>query len=113
MSLPASEYRPRNSQDSDYYRCVEDYFEALMQVYDDNFSRDYGFWRPYIEKVICRYLDCGDLSHGFARVKCKDCSHEYLLAFSCKKRRQIERMLPNTFSGVISAAPPHLVQKSS
>ena len=86
MSLPASEYRPRNSQDSNYYRCVEDYFEALMQVYDDRFARDYGFWRPYIEKVICRYLDCGDLKNGFARVKCKDCGHEYLLAFSCKRR---------------------------
>jgi len=57
-----------------------------MQVYDDNFSRDYGFWRPYVEKVICRYLDCGDLSHGFARVRCKDCGNEYLLAFSCKRR---------------------------
>lgn len=44
------------------------------------------FWRPYIEKVIYRYLDCGDLSHGFTRVKCKDCGHEYLLAFSCKRR---------------------------
>ena len=86
MSLPAAEYRPRHPRDSDYYHCVEDYFEALMQVYDDRFSRDYGFWRPYIEKVICRYLDCGDLSHGFARVKCKDCGHEYLLAFSCKRR---------------------------
>jgi hypothetical protein len=36
--------------------------------------------------VIYRYLDCGDLRHGFARVKCKDCGHEYLLAFSCKRR---------------------------
>ena len=58
----------------------------LMQVYDDNFSRDYGFWRPYVEKVIYRYLDCGDLKNGFARVRCKDCGHEYLLAFSCKRR---------------------------
>ena len=86
MSLPAAEYRPRHLQDSDYCHCVEDYFEALIQVYDDNFSRDYGFWRPYVEKVIHRYLDCGDLSHGFARVRCKDCGHEYLLAFSCKRR---------------------------
>jgi len=23
--------------------------------------------------VIYRYLDCGDLHNGFARVKCKDC----------------------------------------
>jgi len=86
MTLPAQEYRTRRPQESDYYHCVEDYFETFLQVYDDRFSRDYGFWRPYIEKVICRYLDCGDLRHGFARVRCNDCGHEYLLAFSCKRR---------------------------
>lgn len=52
MTLTAKEYRPRRPQDSDYYSCVEDYFEPFMQIYDDRFSRDYGFWRPYIEKVI-------------------------------------------------------------
>jgi len=36
--------------------------------------------------VIYRYLDCGDLHKGFARVKCKDCGHEYLPAFSFKRR---------------------------
>jgi len=88
--LSASEYRPRHPQDSDYYRCVEDYFETFIQVYDEQFSRQYGFWRPYIEQVIHRYLDCGDLHNDFACVKCKDCDHtlkgtrEYLLAFFCK-----------------------------
>ena len=86
MPLPAAGYRPRRPQDSDYYRCVEDCFETFVQVYDDHFCRQYGFWRPYLEKVIYRYLDCGDLHNGFARVKCKDCGHEYLLAFSCKRR---------------------------
>ena len=86
MSLPAAVYRPRNPQDSDYYRCVEDYFETFVRIYDEHFSRQYGFWRPYVEQVIYRYLDCGDLHNGFARVKCKDCGHEYLLAFSCKRR---------------------------
>ena len=38
----------------------------------------------YVEQGFYRYLDCGDLYNGFARVKCKDCGHEYLLAFSCK-----------------------------
>jgi len=28
-----------------------------VQVYDEHFSRQYGFWRPYIEQVIYRYLD--------------------------------------------------------
>ncbi|WP_347489003.1 transposase zinc-binding domain-containing protein [Desulfoscipio sp. XC116] len=36
--------------------------------------------------VIYKYLDCGDLHLGFARVKCDDCNHEYLLPFSCKRR---------------------------
>jgi len=48
--------------------------------------RQYGFWRPYVQQVIYRYLDCGDIHNGFARVKCKDCGHEYRLAFSCKRR---------------------------
>ena len=54
--------------------------------YEERFERTYGFFRPYLQKVIYRYLDCGDLHNGFARVKCKDCNHEYLLAFSCKRR---------------------------
>ena len=57
MSLPAAVYLPRRPQDSDYYRCVEDYFETFVQIYDEHFSRQYGFWRPYIEQVIYRYLD--------------------------------------------------------
>jgi len=86
MSLPAAVYRPQNPQSSDYYHCVEDYFKTFISIYDDHFSRQYGFWRPYLENVIYRYLDCGDPHNGFARVKCKDCDHEYLLAFSCKRR---------------------------
>ena len=69
MPLPAAVYQPRRPQDSDYYRCVEDYFETFVGIYDEHFSRQYGFWRPYLQQVIYRYLDCGNLQHGFARVK--------------------------------------------
>ena len=31
-------------------------------------------------------LRCGILAHGFARVRCTDCGHDRLLAFSCKGR---------------------------
>jgi hypothetical protein len=34
-----------------------------------------------IGEVVWEYLECGDLKNGFARVPCKDCSEEYLLAF--------------------------------
>ncbi len=39
-----------------------------------------------IGEVVREYLRCGDLKEGFARVRCPDCGHEYLLAFSCKGR---------------------------
>jgi hypothetical protein len=45
MALPAASYQPRRPQDSDYYHCVEDYFETFVQEYDDRFARQYGFWR--------------------------------------------------------------------
>ena len=79
-------YHPRNPQASDYYRCVEAHFEELEMVWEDRYERFYGFWRPYVMEVIDRYLECGDLHCGFARVKCEDCGHEYLLPFSCKRR---------------------------
>ncbi|MFH1083488.1 MAG: transposase zinc-binding domain-containing protein, partial [Pseudomonadota bacterium] len=79
-------YRPRKPQTSQYYQCVEDNFETLEQVYDDRFATKYGFLRPYVRQVIHRFLDCGILHNGFARVKCGECGYEYLLAFSCKRR---------------------------
>jgi hypothetical protein len=86
MSGTTSIYRPRKPQESQYYQCVEDHFERLEQVYDEIFARQYGFFRPYVRQVIYRYLDCGILHNGFARVKCRGCGHEYLLAFACKRR---------------------------
>jgi hypothetical protein len=79
-------YNPRNPKASAYYKCVENHFEELEQVWDDMYAPKYGFWRGHIMTVIYKYLDCGDLHMGFARVRCEECGHEYLLAFSCKCR---------------------------
>jgi len=84
--VSAAVCRPRKPQNSPYYQCVKDHFEAFEGIYDDRFERAYGFFRPYIKEVIHRYLDCGVLHNGFAWIRCGDCGHEYLLAFSCKRR---------------------------
>jgi len=47
------------------------HFESLAQVYEERFGRQYGFFRPYVQQVIYRYLDCGDLHTSFARVNIK------------------------------------------
>jgi hypothetical protein len=33
-----------------------------------------------------KFLGCGDLEQGFARVRCPDCAHEFFVAFSCRGR---------------------------
>ena len=45
----------------------------------------YGL-RPVIRETVYKYLNCGDLKQGFARLRCPDCGHEYVLAFSLKGR---------------------------
>ena len=39
-----------------------------------------------MEPVVHRYLDCGIFDQGVARIRCPDCRHEFLVAFSCKLR---------------------------
>ncbi|MFN8717084.1 MAG: transposase zinc-binding domain-containing protein [Gemmatimonas sp.] len=39
-----------------------------------------------VAQVADTFLACGVLDHGFARIRCEACTHEYLLAFSCKCR---------------------------
>ena len=39
-----------------------------------------------MEPAVHRYLDCGIFDQGVARIRCPDCRHEFLVAFSCKLR---------------------------
>ncbi len=79
-------YRPRRPRASPLYRLLEDHFAEFSTVYDERFAHRYGYWRPVIAEVVEKYLACGILTHGFARVRCGACKHQYLLAFSCKCR---------------------------
>ena len=40
----------------------------------------------HVAREFDQYLDCGRLENGFLRVRCEDCHHEHLVAFSCKRR---------------------------
>jgi len=39
----------------------------------------------YKKRIRC-LPKCGRLEYGFLRVRCEECHHERLVAFSCKKR---------------------------
>jgi Transposase zinc-binding domain len=81
-------YRHRNPKESPLYCLVEDYFDRFEGLYDERFAPTHGHWRPVVHQVADAFLDCGDLRHGFARIRCEnpDCRHEMLLAFSCRGR---------------------------
>ena len=82
----AGPYRPRHPEHTAFYRCLEDYWEEFKEAYPYFYERDYGPWRPVVEKTVERFLQCGILRHGFARLRCSDCRREQWLAFSCKTR---------------------------
>ena len=59
-----------------------------------------------------KYLECGILAHGFARVWCEDCAHDYLLAFSCQGRAVCPscnaRRMEQTAAHLVEHVLPHL-----
>ncbi|MDI6791831.1 MAG: transposase [bacterium] len=79
-------YRQRHPEASKFYQIIEKNFEEFIRIYPERFESRYGYYRPVVTEVIYKYLDCGDLSRGFARIRCGDCGHEFLLAHSCKCR---------------------------
>jgi len=40
----------------------------------------------YVKRAFGSFLDCGDLTKGFARVHCPKCGLDGVVAFSCKQR---------------------------
>lgn len=79
-------YRARKPKASPLWQCIQRHFDTFLKTYEERYQPRYGFLRPTITEVVNKFLDCGDLEHGFARVRCDHCKHEYLLAFSCKGR---------------------------
>jgi hypothetical protein len=59
-----------------------------------------------------RYLRCGILAHGFARVRCTACGDELLVAFSCKGRgfcpSCATRRMQGTATHLIDHVIPHV-----
>ena len=58
---------------------LETFLEAARE-------RDGEGYPAFIEREFRRYLECGLLARGFARVRCEACGFERLVAFSCKGR---------------------------
>jgi hypothetical protein len=77
-------YRRRRPEETVLYKVVRENLATFLEVAD---LRSGGKGLPaYVRQEFERYLDCGILANGFARVRCADCGHDEVVAFSCRGR---------------------------
>jgi len=79
-------YLRRDPEASPFYKLVTEHFDEFERVYPQRYELRFGFWRPVIREAIDKFLECGDLRYGFARVRCPKCGENFVVAFSCKQR---------------------------
>ena len=82
-------YKLRRPQAPPLLRLVSDHLHRRQTVYDDRLVREYGPWRPVVAPVTKKFLACGVLEHGFARIRFEACTHEYLLVADRLERFEV------------------------
>ena len=74
-------YRRREPEKSVLHGIVREHLETVLE---QAALPDGDGYPRFVEHEFRRYLDCGLLCHGFARLRCPQCGYERLVAFSCK-----------------------------
>jgi hypothetical protein len=67
------EYRPKQPKITSLFKLLDIHYKEFRNVYDERFSKRYGYWRSVTDEVVEKYLRCGDPFYGFARIRCKKC----------------------------------------
>jgi hypothetical protein len=76
-------YRRREPEKTVLHAVVREHLAGFL---DEARARDGDGYPRFIEHEFRRYLNCGILARGFARLRCPGCGFERLVAFSCKGR---------------------------
>jgi hypothetical protein len=84
-SSPRSFYRPREPHSCVLHRIVREHLDSLLDEARLVSTNGEGY-PVFVEHEFDRYLGCGILSRGFARLRCPSCGFERLVPFSCKGR---------------------------
>jgi hypothetical protein len=77
-------YQPRRPAETPLYRVVQNHLETFIALSHSNWAEER--LPPHAERELRRYLECGILAYGFARARCSEWGHDFLVAFSCKGR---------------------------
>jgi len=80
----AAVYVPRSPTTGVLYGVVRTHLSELLAAVD---AQTDGNGLPgFVVNEFRKFLRCGVLGHGFARVRCGNCAFERLVPFSCKAR---------------------------
>ena len=74
-------YARRQPEKSVLYEAVRENLESFLAMAEAR-SPDGRGLPKYVRQTFRRYLECGILAKGFARVRCPACGHDTLVAFS-------------------------------
>lgn len=72
-------HEPKNTL---LYKIIEEHYPVFVS----RLAEAERVLPSYIHTEFEDYLKCGLLEYGFLRVRCEDCHHERMIAFSCKHR---------------------------
>ena len=76
-------YERHRPEETVLYQLVQEHVETFFAQVET----ETGSGLPdFVKDEFDAFLECGILAHGFLRLRCTDCSHEKLVAFSCKRR---------------------------
>ncbi|MBK7459635.1 MAG: transposase zinc-binding domain-containing protein, partial [Betaproteobacteria bacterium] len=65
------------------YRLVQQHAAAFFAQAEDAAGAEQP---QFVKDEFDAFLECGILAHGFLRLRCGECGHDKLVAFSCKRR---------------------------
>ena len=98
-------YQRRTPETTALYAIVRDNLETFLD--DASARHESGAGYPlFVEQEFRRYLGCGILARGFARLRCPSCGFERLVAFSCKGR-----LCPSCWARKAADTAAHLVDR--
>ena len=72
-------YKRRELEKTLLYRAVQEHLETFLALAESGEGRTLP---AFVQESFRRYLECGILQKGFVRVRCPDCGHEMVVAFS-------------------------------
>jgi hypothetical protein len=76
-------YERRRPEETTLYRVVQENLETFLAEVE---AGGVASLPQFVKDEFDAFLECGILAHGFLRVRCAECGHEKLVAFSCKRR---------------------------